>query len=101
VSGTYNSKVHEAAIECVAKRIASFRLGLDADDPYAYNDHEMLEAGYIVGSLWAQGLLTEAINLPAPPVEAKSDLDQGKATGSRPGEKVTPASESAAKEVKS
>lgn len=47
----------ERAAEIVARRLASFRLGLDADDPYAYNDHEKLCAGHIVGSLWGAKLL--------------------------------------------
>lgn len=46
----------------VAERLASFRLGLDSDDPYAFNENEKLMAGIIVGSLWAQGFLTERIN---------------------------------------
>jgi hypothetical protein len=47
----------ERATEIVAKQLASFRLGLDCDDPFAYTDHEQLCAGHIVGALWAQGLL--------------------------------------------
>jgi len=47
----------ERATELVARRLASFRLGLDASDPFAYNDHEKLCAGHIVGSLWANDLL--------------------------------------------
>jgi hypothetical protein len=54
---TYNSVQHEKIILCVAKKLASFRLGLDADDPYAFNEHERLEAAHIVGALWAQGFL--------------------------------------------
>jgi hypothetical protein len=54
---TYDSERHEKAMLCVAKRLASFRLGLDADDPYAFNENERLMAGHIVGSLWAEGLL--------------------------------------------
>lgn len=45
------------AAEIVAEQLASFRLGLDADDPYAYTENEKLMAGLIVGSLWAQDLL--------------------------------------------
>lgn len=41
----------------VARRLASFRLGLDADDPYAFNDREKLMAGIIVGTLDAAGFL--------------------------------------------
>lgn len=47
----------ERATEIVACQLASFRLGLDSDDPHAYDDHEKLCAGHIVGSLWAQDLL--------------------------------------------
>lgn len=54
---TYDSEQHEKIMLCVAKRLASFRLGLDAEDPYDFNEHEMLEAGHIVGTLWAQGFL--------------------------------------------
>ena len=47
----------ERATEIVARQLASFRLGLDSPDPFAYDDHEQLCAGHIVGALWAQGLL--------------------------------------------
>lgn len=47
----------ERATEIVARRLASFRLGLDCDDPFAYTDHEHLCAGHIVGVLWGHGLL--------------------------------------------
>ena len=47
----------ERATELVARRLASFRLGLDCDDPYAYTENEQLMAGHIVGSLWANDLL--------------------------------------------
>lgn len=54
---TYDSEQHEKIMRCVAERLASFRLGLDADDPYAFNEAEQLEAAHIVGSLWARGFL--------------------------------------------
>ena len=54
---TYDSDQHEKVMRCVAEKLASFRLGLDADDPFAFNDDEKLRAGHIVGSLWAQGFL--------------------------------------------
>ena len=47
----------ERATEIVARQLASFRLGLDCEDPFAYTEHEALCAGHIVGALWAQGLL--------------------------------------------
>jgi hypothetical protein len=47
----------ERATEIVARQLASFRLGLDCDDPFAYTEHEQLCAGHIVGALWAQHLL--------------------------------------------
>ncbi len=47
----------ERAAEIVAQRLASFRLGLDSEKPFAFNKHEKLCAGHIVGSLWAKGLL--------------------------------------------
>lgn len=47
----------ERATEVVAKQLASFRLGLDCSEPFAYNEHELLCAGHIVGALWAQELL--------------------------------------------
>jgi hypothetical protein len=47
----------ERATEIVAKKLASFRLGLDCEHPYAYDDYELLCAGHIVGALWAQNLL--------------------------------------------
>jgi hypothetical protein len=47
----------EKATEIVARQLASFRLGLDCEDPHAYNDHEALCAGHIVGALWAQDML--------------------------------------------
>lgn len=54
---TYNSELHERAMVLVARRLASFRLGLDADNPYDFNEDEQLRAGIIVGSLWAEGFL--------------------------------------------
>lgn len=54
---TYNSEQHEKAMLLVARRLASFRLGLDADDPYDFNEDEQLRAGIIVGSLWAEGFI--------------------------------------------
>jgi hypothetical protein len=50
----------ERASIVVAKTLASFRLGMDADDPFAYTEHELLEAGHIVGRLWAENLLNTA-----------------------------------------
>jgi hypothetical protein len=47
----------ERATEIVARQLASFRLGLDCEDPFAYTEHEKLCAGHIVGALWAQELL--------------------------------------------
>ena len=47
----------ERATEIVARTLASFRLGLDADDPFAFNGYEALCAGHIVGALWGQDLL--------------------------------------------
>lgn len=47
----------ERATEVVARQLASFRLGSDCDDPFAFTDHELLCAGHIVGALWAQDLL--------------------------------------------
>lgn len=47
----------ERAAEIVARQLASFRLGLDCENPYAYDDHEALCAGHIVGALWAQEML--------------------------------------------
>ena len=47
----------ERASEIVAKRLASFRLGLDCDDPFAFSEYEKLCAGHIVGSLWGADLL--------------------------------------------
>lgn len=47
----------ERATEVVARQLASFRLGLDADDPFAYTENEKLMAGHIVGALWGQELL--------------------------------------------
>lgn len=47
----------ERAAEIVARQLASFRLGLDADNPFAYTENEMLMAGHIVGALWGQDLL--------------------------------------------
>lgn len=47
----------ERATEIVAQQLASFRLGLDADDPFAFNEYEELCAGHIVGALWAHELL--------------------------------------------
>lgn len=50
----------ERATEIVARQLASFRLGLDAADPYAFNEYEELCAGHIVGALWGQDLLNTA-----------------------------------------
>lgn len=47
----------EQATEIVAQRMASFRLGLDHENPFGYTEHEKLCAGHIVGSLWAKGLI--------------------------------------------
>lgn len=47
----------ERATEIVARQLASFRLGMDCENPYAYDDHEALCAGHIVGALWAQEML--------------------------------------------
>jgi len=47
----------ERATEIVARQLASFRLGLDCEDPYAYTEHEALCAGHIVGALWGQDML--------------------------------------------
>lgn len=47
----------ERATEVVARQLASFRLGLDCADPFAYDEFEKLCAGHIVGALWGQGLL--------------------------------------------
>lgn len=47
----------ERATEVVARQLASFRLGLDCADPFAYTEYEALCAGHIVGALWAQNLL--------------------------------------------
>lgn len=53
----------ERATEIVARSLASFRLGLDADDPFAFNEYEKLCAGHIVGALWGAKLLnTEGEN---------------------------------------
>lgn len=67
----------ERATEIVARQLASFRLGLDVRDPYAYDEREFLCAGHIVGALWAQDFLNtgdevwEMVesedDLPAPP----------------------------------
>lgn len=51
---TFDLESFEAATEIVARRLASFRLGLDAENPYEYNDDEKLKAGIIVGSILAQ-----------------------------------------------
>lgn len=51
---TFNLESFEEAAEIVARRLASFRLGLDAENPYDYNDDEKLKAGIIVGSILAQ-----------------------------------------------
>lgn len=55
----WDSATWEQAMEIVARRLASFRLGLDAENPYAYNDDEKLRAGIIVGSLSAAGVLND------------------------------------------
>lgn len=47
----------ERASLVVAQSLASFRLGLDADDPFAYTKDELLKAGLIVSRLWAEKLL--------------------------------------------
>lgn len=47
----------ERATKIVAEQLASFRLGLDCDDPFVYTEHEKLCAGIIVGALWGQDLL--------------------------------------------
>jgi len=59
---TWDSEVHWDACELVARNLASFRLGLDAKDPHAYNENEKLMAGIIIGSLWANGFLTPRID---------------------------------------
>ena len=61
----------ERATEAVAQQLASFRLGLDCADPFAYTEHEALCAGHIVGALWAQGLLNTGDEKWVP-VEAES-----------------------------
>jgi hypothetical protein len=48
----------ETATEIAASRLASFRLGLDAEDPDAYNEDELLRAGLIVGSILASFTIT-------------------------------------------
>lgn len=57
--GAPKPKAMERATELVARQLASFRLGLDADDPHAYNDNEKLMAGHIVGNLLANDLINE------------------------------------------
>ena len=47
----------ERATDLVARQLASFRLGLDCNDPFAFTENEHLMAGHIVGNLWANGLL--------------------------------------------
>jgi hypothetical protein len=47
----------DRATELVARQLASFRLGLDCDDPHAFTKDEELMAGHIVGNLWANNLL--------------------------------------------
>lgn len=54
---TYDQVAFKAATKIVAERLASFRLGLDADDPYAFDETDKLQAGLIVGSLYANNLL--------------------------------------------
>ncbi len=49
--------VTERAGLLVARQLASFRLGLDADDPFAYTENEKLMAGHIVGNLMANDLI--------------------------------------------
>ena len=49
----------ERATELVARQLASFRLGLDCDDPFSYTENEKLMAGHIVGNLWANKLLND------------------------------------------
>ena len=58
----WDSKAWERATIIVAERLASFRLGLDADNPYAFDEHEKLCAGHIVGALSAAGLLKDRRN---------------------------------------
>lgn len=57
--GLYDSEYHQEAMLQVARSLASFRLGLDADDPFAFNDYEKLCAGHIVGRLSAAGLIVD------------------------------------------
>lgn len=45
------------AIELVAEQLASFRSGMDVENPYEYNEADKLEAGHIVGVLCANGFL--------------------------------------------
>ena len=47
----------ERAAKLVAQQLASFRLGLDCDNPFDYTENEKLMAGHIIGSLWANDLL--------------------------------------------
>lgn len=65
-------KAMERSIELVARQLASFRLGLDCDDPHAYNDNEKLMAGHIVGNLLANGLINE---MPGEWVRVEGDPD--------------------------
>lgn len=51
------STAFERATELVAGRLASFRLGLDCAEPFAYTENEKLMAGHIIGALWANDLL--------------------------------------------
>jgi hypothetical protein len=55
---TFDLEIFEKATLITAGRLASFRLGLDCDDPYAYDDDELLKAGFIVGSILAEFELT-------------------------------------------
>ena len=62
----------DRATELAARQLASFRLGLDAEDPYAYTENEKLMAGHIVGNLTANGLLNE---MPGEWVRVEGDPD--------------------------
>jgi len=63
----------ERATELVARKLASFRLGLDCDDPFAYTENERLMAGHIVGNLWSNDLLNTG-NEKWTPVESETPL---------------------------
>ena len=53
----YDCTKHAAMIVEVAKTLASFRLGLDCENPFTFNEEEMVKAGHIVGRLWAAGMI--------------------------------------------